>query len=115
MVAGNFLCSADVAGIFWFTDLWARHGHARIANHRGRCPLDCILRPDMGRECIGPVSMVRLRRPVKITFTHLFVRGVHVKTAFVHLDRPLDALIEGTNLHSPTGLATYKQDQGQAV
>jgi hypothetical protein len=74
MVADNFLCSAAVA-FFWFTDLRARLGHARIANHRGRCPPDRISRPHMGWECVGPASAVHLRQPVGSTFTHLFVRA----------------------------------------
>jgi hypothetical protein len=65
MVAGNFLCSVAVAGIFWFTDLRGRLGHARTANHHGRCPPDRISRPHMGRECLGSASAVRFRRLLK--------------------------------------------------
>jgi hypothetical protein len=75
MVAGNFLCSAAVAGVFWFTDLRARHGYARTANHRGRCPPNRISRPHMDREFVGLASPVRLGRPAGNTFTHLFVRA----------------------------------------
>jgi hypothetical protein len=74
MVADNFLCSAAVA-LFWFTDLRARLGHARTANHHGPYPPDCISHPYMGRECVGPASMIRLCRSVGSTFTHLFVRA----------------------------------------
>jgi hypothetical protein len=66
MVVGNFLCSAAVAGIFWFTDLRARLGHARTANHRGRCLPDRISRPHIDRECVDPTSAVRLLGPLKI-------------------------------------------------
>jgi hypothetical protein len=51
----------------------ARHGYARIANHRGRCPPDRISRPHMGRECVDPPSAVRLGRPVRRFFIYLFV------------------------------------------
>jgi hypothetical protein len=68
------LCSAAVAGFFWFTGVRARRGHARTANHRGRCSPDRISRPHMGRECVGPASVVRFGRPIKNIFTHLFIR-----------------------------------------
>jgi hypothetical protein len=74
MVAGNFLCSVAMA-LFCFTDLRARLGHARTANHHGRCLPGRISRPHMGRECVGPASAIRLHRPVGSTFTHLFVRA----------------------------------------
>jgi hypothetical protein len=73
MVAGNVLCSAVVA-LFWFTDLRAKLGYARTANHHGRCPPDRISRPYIDRECVDPTSIVRLRRPIKNTFTYLFIR-----------------------------------------
>jgi hypothetical protein len=74
MVAGNFFCSAAVA-LFWFTDLRARLEYAQTANHRGCCPPDRISSPHMGQKCVGPASMVRLRRPVGNIFTHLFIRA----------------------------------------
>jgi hypothetical protein len=64
MVTGNFLCSAAVAQIFWFTDMRARLRHARTANHPGRCPSDRISRPYIGWKCVGPSSAIRLDRSV---------------------------------------------------
>jgi hypothetical protein len=87
MVTGKFLCSATVVRIFWFTDMWARHRHARTANHRGRCPPDRISRPHMGWEYVGPPLAVRLDRSVENTYTHFLSMWIHLE-AFIHLDRP---------------------------
>jgi hypothetical protein len=93
-------------------NIWARSGHARTTNHRGRCSPDRISRPHMGRECVGPPLQFVWNNLLE-TLLPIFYPRWCVWTVFIRLDRPVgEPSLSGLSYHWKAFSPAINEEEG---